>query len=668
MLSQVNILFAQDNLNVQIKVFDLQLNPVPNLELVIDELEPTKIGNNGIGFKSIINTSLPPSKIEILNSKLEAESWNYSKGTLEIIVRENKSRQVIIKVLNKGDETPLSNVKLHAKSLPDEQLITNSAGIISLDIPNATSIITPEFFTIDGYNISAQTFNEEGGVLLAEKLISENIIDQTAQVDDISPPEKNEMRQVIKKQELKYELGLDQIDSIKSLTVFFALMKKLDFDEIDTLRKKKIDDKFYELSRLNTLSSVLSTSAIELINDSSIVNDDLLVLIEKIEYEAELLGMFRDEFESAASQIKLKLADGGINLSIDERQVVIQLIMNLKELLRRNEEQFYINNAYYKTEINNLHAQLSDILELEDQLIESEESKRKYKEQLIYTSLTLSALIGLVLLLVFLIRIFSSQRKELQSANDEIEKINNNLEGLVEEKTASLEKINYELDTFLYRSSHNLRRPITSIQGLANVAAISLDEEGISLFEKVTKTSGEMELMIDKLGMMNFINQPTDFGLINFEEIYDKVKSKYAQQIEKSDIEIDCNCQKDLNFKSYPLVVEIIIRNLFENAVLFSRFTTSDQPQIKITVKKARSNNDIYVSIHDNGCGIDKEIRNKIWEMFFIGNVASEGNGLGLYITKKAVESLNATISLKTKSMAYCQFDVVFPYDISSDN
>lgn len=668
MLSQVNILFAQDNINVQIKVFDLQLNPVPNLELVIDELEPTKIGNNGIGFKSIINTSLPPSKIEILNSKLEAESWNYSKGTLEIIVRENKSRQVIIKVLNKGDETPLSNVKLHAKSLPDEQLITNSAGIISLDIPNATSIITPEFFTIDGYNISAQTFNEEGGVLLAEKLISENIIDQTAQVDDISPPEKNEMRQVIKKQELKYELGLDQIDSIKSLTVFFALMKKLDFDEIDTLRKKKIDDKFYELSRLNTLSSVLSTSAIELINDSSIVNDDLLVLIEKIEYEAELLGMFRDEFESAASQIKLKLADGGINLSIDERQVVIQLIMNLKELLRRNEEQFYINNAYYKTEINNLHAQLSDILELEDQLIESEESKRKYKEQLIYTSLTLSALIGLVLLLVFLIRIFSSQRKELQSANDEIEKINNNLEGLVEEKTASLEKINYELDTFLYRSSHNLRRPITSIQGLANVAAISLDEEGISLFEKVTKTSGEMELMIDKLGMMNFINQPTDFGLINFEEIYDKVKSKYAQQIEKSDIEIDCNCQKDLNFKSYPLVVEIIIRNLFENAVLFSRFTTSDQPQIKITVKKARSNNDIYVSIHDNGCGIDKEIRNKIWEMFFIGNVASEGNGLGLYITKKAVESLNATISLKTKSMAYCQFDVVFPYDISSDN
>ncbi len=392
------------------------------------------------------------------------------------------------------------------------------------------------------------------------------------------------------------------------------------------------------------------------------------MLIEKIEFETELLGMFRDEFESAASQIKIKLADGGINLNIDERQVVIQLIMNLKELLRRNEEQFYTNNAYYKTEINNLHTQLSDILELEDQLLESEESKRKYKEQLIYTSLTLSALIGIVLLLVFLIRIFSSQRKELQSANDEIEKINNNLEGLVEEKTASLEKINYELDTFLYRSSHNLRRPITSIQGLANVAAISLDEEGISLFEKVTKTSSEMELMIDKLGMMNYINQPTDFGLINFEEIYEKVKSKYAQQIEKSNIEIDCNCKKGLNFKSYPLVVELILRNLIENAVLFSRFTTSDQPQIKITVKKARSNNDIHVSIHDNGCGIDKEIRNIIWDMFYIGNVASEGNGLGLYITKKAVESLNGTISLKTKSMSYCQFDVVFPYDMSSDS
>ena len=273
----------------------------------------------------------------------------------------------------------------------------------------------------------------------------------------------------------------------------------------------------------------MSTPALELISDSSVINNDLLVLIEKIEVEAELMGMFREEFESAAMQIKAKLTDGGINLSVDERKVLVQLIFNLKELLRRNEEQFYINNAFYKTEINILQEQLSDILMLEDQLMVSEESKRKYRQQLIYTTLTLSALIGLVLLLFFLIKIFSNQRKELQEAKEKIEKINNNLEGLVAEKTASLEKINYELDTFLYRSSHNLRRPITTIKGLANVAAISLDEAGITLFDKVVKTSSEMEIMIDKLSMMNYINQPSDLGKINFDEIFEKIKSKYAQ-------------------------------------------------------------------------------------------------------------------------------------------
>ena len=83
-------------------------------------------------------------------------------------------------------------------------------------------------------------------------------------------------------------------------------------------------------------------------------------------------------------------------------------------------------------------------------------------------------------------------------------------------------------------------------------------------------------------------------------------------------------------------------------------------------MKNGRSNSDVHFSIHDNGCGIDKDIRNNIWDMFFIGNVASEGNGLGLYITKKAVELLKASIILKTKSRAYCQFDIMFPNNNAS--
>jgi light-regulated signal transduction histidine kinase (bacteriophytochrome) len=120
----------------------------------------------------------------------------------------------------------------------------------------------------------------------------------------------------------------------------------------------------------------------------------------------------------------------------------------------------------------------------------------------------LAASIGLVLLLIFLVRIFISQRKELESTKQKLEKLNHNLSELVAQKTASLAKTNQELDTFLYRFSHNLRRPLTSLDELANVARLTLGEEGIRLFERVTGITSEMEKMINKLSMMNFIHQP----------------------------------------------------------------------------------------------------------------------------------------------------------------
>jgi signal transduction histidine kinase len=432
---------------------------------------------------------------------------------------------------------------------------------------------------------------------------------------------------------------------------------------MDSVTKIKLDKKFYELSRLNTLSSLLATPALELINDSSIINDDLLLLIEKIQNEGSLLDNFRDEFEVATNKIKIKLGDGGEKLSLDERQLLLQLIMNLKELLRKNEERFYRNNKYYRDEIENLQNQLSNIIDLEDKLIESEEAQKKFKQQLIYISLTLAALIGFAFLLIYLLRIFISQRNELMSANNEIEAINNNLAGIVDEKTKSMEQINKELDTFIYKSSHNLRRPITSIKGLANLAKLTLNNEGIMLFEKVTDVSNDMEKMIDKLSMMNFINQPTGYNRIDFEQLIQKIEKHYSEQIKGSNILFKWDIKLAHDFKSYPSVVELIVQNLVENAFFYCQYTNKKQPAVEICIDLDPSEKNLILSVQDNGCGIDPEYQEKVWNMFFVANIASKGNGLGLYITKKAVESLKGTITLDTKVGTYCNFDIVLPLD-----
>ena len=123
---------------------------------------------------------------------------------------------------------------------------------------------------------------------------------------------------------------------------------------------------------------------------------------------------------------------------------------------------------------------------------------------------------------------------------------------LLLKKTESLEMINYELDTFLYRSSHNLKRPLTSIRGLANIAEITLSDEAIDLFEKVVLTTQDMEKMLDKLSMMNHINQPANYGELKFKNLIGTLSAHFAAEIEQGQIKFKTKVEKDLAFNSFP--------------------------------------------------------------------------------------------------------------------
>ena len=106
--------------------------------------------------------------------------------------------------------------------------------------------------------------------------------------------------------------------------------------------------------------------------------------------------------------------------------------------------------------------------------------------------------------------------------------------------------------------------------------------------------------------------------------------------------------------------MEIIVKNLLENALTYSSFTAKENP--KVTLKVLKENSDLSIYVRDNGEGIVKEVRSKIWNMFYVGNEHSSGNGLGLYITRKAVQVLNGKIIYVTKEREYTEFRVRLPF------
>jgi signal transduction histidine kinase len=244
-------------------------------------------------------------------------------------------------------------------------------------------------------------------------------------------------------------------------------------------------------------------------------------------------------------------------------------------------------------------------------------------------------------------------------ANAEVKRMNENLEGIVFERTKELEEAHQELDTFLYRASHDLRSPVCSIIGLCNIALHLSNGESKELVQKVANTTTGMDKLLKKLSIISEINQPSNFSSITLKNVVESMRYKYITTIKEHHINLVIDCPAHLTINSYPDLIEVILTNLLENALFYSVMKHPDHAQVEI--RASIKNDQLEISVYDNGIGIEDNIRHRLYDMFFKGNVNSKGNGLGLYIVHKSVQALDGTISLESKAGQFTKFLVRLP-------
>jgi signal transduction histidine kinase len=251
-----------------------------------------------------------------------------------------------------------------------------------------------------------------------------------------------------------------------------------------------------------------------------------------------------------------------------------------------------------------------------------------------------------------------SQSEELIEANHTIAEINKKLEGKIEERTQALSQAYKELDTFFYRSSHDFRRPLTTFLGLAEVAKVTVkDQNALELFEKVRDTAVNLDKMLVKLQSISDVgSQQLVFKEVFLKDIFDTVCDSFRDEIHRKNIKTLTEIKLQDAFISYPAMVKIIIENLVENAVSFSGV---DKPYVKL--KAVQTGDYLTLEIQDNGQGIGKEFHDQIFDMYYRANERSKGNGLGLYIVKKAVEKLDGSITVSSISQVGTTFTVMLP-------
>lgn len=256
-----------------------------------------------------------------------------------------------------------------------------------------------------------------------------------------------------------------------------------------------------------------------------------------------------------------------------------------------------------------------------------------------------------------------AQSEELIEANQTIAQINKGLEEKVEYRTSELKQAYKELDTFFYRSSHDFRRPLTTFMGLAEVAKITVkDNNAIELFEKVRETAHNLDKMLMKLQSISDMgSQQLIYKEVFLEEILNEVLDNFRSDLTKHNIHGFVEVDLKEPFISYPALIRVIIQNLVENAIHFCRVKDSF-----VRINISRQDDHMKLIVKDNGQGIDEEYHNRIFEMYFRANQNSKGNGLGLYIVKKAVEKLAGSISFSSKPGEGSTFIVMLPFEQKS--
>jgi PAS domain S-box-containing protein len=236
-----------------------------------------------------------------------------------------------------------------------------------------------------------------------------------------------------------------------------------------------------------------------------------------------------------------------------------------------------------------------------------------------------------------------SQRKK---AEQELAAYRENLEGLVEERTRELFRINQELDTYNYSVSHDLRAPLRAIDGFS-LALIEdyrdqFDDQALGYLQRVRTASQRMGELIDDLLMLSRISMDE----IVCEKIDLSALASVITEVAQDrnpDRNIHFTIQHDMTANGDVRLIRIMLENLVDNAVKF----TQGNATAEIEIGQALVDNDLVYYVRDNGVGFDMTYSDKIFHVFQRLHSAEkyEGTGVGLAIVQRIVHKHHGNIS-----------------------
>lgn len=229
-----------------------------------------------------------------------------------------------------------------------------------------------------------------------------------------------------------------------------------------------------------------------------------------------------------------------------------------------------------------------------------------------------------------------TDRKRME---EEIRKLNGELEYRVIQRSALLEASNKELDDFCDAVSHDLRGPLSRLQGFSHVlfeeCASSLDPQGKLYIERINQTSRELKRIVDALLKLS---QLTRRGITHQNVGLSGIARSVAEGLKNAEPErrVEFVIAPDVFVKGDAALLRVVLENLFGNAWKF----TGKHQKARIEFGVARTDYKSVYFVRDDGAGFDMKYGNKLFKPFQRLHNPDEfpGEGLGLASVQRIIQ------------------------------